>query len=57
MSKKNTTFAVAFRKRHQCWAGWMSDLVGGLQNRIERFDSATGLQAARQRAAYFLWIR
>ena len=24
-------------------AGWMSDLVGGLQNRIERFDSATGL--------------
>ena len=27
-------------------AGWMSDLVSGLQNRIERFDSATGLQAA-----------
>ena len=57
MSKKSSTFVVAFRKRHQCWAGWMSDLVGGLQNRIERFDSATGLQAARQRAAYFLWIR
>ena len=25
-------------------AGWMSDLVSGLQNRLERFDSATGLQ-------------
>ena len=24
----------------------MSDLVSGLQNRLERFDSATGLQAA-----------
>ena len=24
-------------------AGWMSDLVSGLQNRSERFDSATGL--------------
>jgi len=32
-------------------AGWMSDLVSGLQNRLERFDSATGLQAACQRAA------
>ncbi len=32
-------------------AGWMSDLVSGLQNRIERFDSATGLQAARKWAA------
>ena len=27
----------------------MSDLVSGLQNRLERFDSATGLQAARKR--------
>ena len=25
-------------------AGWMSDLVSGLQNRLERFDSATGLE-------------
>ena len=25
-------------------AGWMSDLVSGLQNRLERFDSATGLK-------------
>ena len=25
-------------------AGWMSDLVSGLQNRLERFDSATGLR-------------
>ena len=25
-------------------AGWMSDLVNGLQNRLERFDSATGLR-------------
>ena len=32
-------------------AGWMSDLVSGLQNRLERFDSATGLQAARKWAA------
>ena len=32
----------------------MSDLVSGLQNRLERFDSATGLQAARQRAAFFM---
>ena len=34
------TFAPAFEKT----AGWMSDLVSGLQNRLERFDSATGLQ-------------
>ena len=27
----------------QALAGWMSDLVSGLQNRSERFDSATGL--------------
>ena len=31
----------------------MSDLVSGLQNRLERFDSATGLQAARKRGGYF----
>ena len=29
-------------------AGWMSDLVSGLQNRLERFDSATGLQEPSQ---------
>ena len=29
-------------------AGWMSDLVSGLQKRLERFDSATGIQAARK---------
>ena len=39
MSEKSSTFAPAFDKT----AGWMSDLVSGLQNRIERFDSATGL--------------
>ena len=39
MSKKSSTFAPAFNKT----AGWMSDLVSGLQNRLERFDSATGL--------------
>ena len=60
MSKKSSTFAPAFAK----WyivndqmvndpAGWMSDLVSGLQNRIERFDSATGLQAANILAALF----
>ena len=43
------TFAPAFEKT----AGWMSDLVSGLQNRLERFDSATGLQAARQRGGLF----
>ena len=31
----------------------MSDLVSGLQNRLERFDSATGLQAAF-RGGFFL---
>ena len=31
----------------------MSDLVSGLQNRLERFDSATGLQAARKRGGIF----
>ena len=35
-------------------AGWMSDLVSGLQNRLERFDSATGLQAANV-GGLFLW--
>ena len=39
ISKKSSTFAPAFDKT----AGWMSDLVSGLQNRLERFDSATGL--------------
>ena len=39
-SKKSSTFAPALKEM----AGWMSDLVSGLQNRIERFDSATGLQ-------------
>lgn len=34
-----SNFAPAFDKT----AGWMSDLVSGLQNRSERFDSATGL--------------
>jgi len=34
----------------------MSDLVSGLQNRTERFDSATGLQAANTMAAYFIWM-
>ena len=38
-SKKSSTFAPAF----EIMAGWMSDLVNGLQNRLERFDSATGL--------------
>ena len=53
ISKKSTTFAPAFAKWYMVHvqmandlAGWMSDLVSGLQNRIERFDSATGLQAA-----------
>jgi len=49
ISKKSSTFASAFDKT----AGWMSDLVSGLQNRLERFDSATGLQAARKRGGYF----
>ena len=50
MSKKSTTFAPAFAKWYMVHvqmvndlAGWMSDLVSGLQNRTERFDSATGL--------------
>ena len=46
ISKFCSTFAPAFEM-----AGWMSDLVSGLQNRLERFDSATGLQAACKRAA------
>jgi len=36
-------------------AGWMSDLVSGLQNRLERFDSATGLQAANA-GGFYLWM-
>ena len=47
MSKKSSTFAPAFqneKSRISVSAGWMSDLVSGLQNRIERFDSATGLR-------------
>ena len=51
MSKKSSTFAPAFAKWYivndqmvNDSAGWMSDLVSGLQNRIERFDSATGLR-------------
>ena len=46
MSKFCCTFAPAFEKkvlRSKNTAGWMSDLVNGLQNRLERFDSATGL--------------
>ncbi len=50
MSKKSSTFAPAFAKWYivndqmvNDSAGWMSDLVSGLQNRSERFDSATGL--------------
>ena len=48
-SKKSSTFAPAKTKT----AGWMSDLVSGLQNRLERFDSATGLQAARKKGGIF----
>ena len=51
MSKKSSTFAPAFAKWYivndqmvNVLAGWMSDLVSGLQNRSERFDSATGLR-------------
>ena len=51
-SKKSSTFAAAFDKT----AGWMSDLVSGLQNRLERFDSATGLQAALMKGGCFLWM-
>ena len=52
MSKKSSTFAPAFDKT----AGWMSDLVSGLQNRSERFDSATGLtEPPDRRAALILW--
>ena len=54
ISKKSSTFAPAFAKWYivndqmvKDPAGWMSDLVSGLQNRSERFDSATGLQAAK----------
>ena len=50
MSKKSSTFVADFAKWYivndqmvHVLAGWMSDLVSGLQNRSERFDSATGL--------------
>ena len=40
-------------------AGWMSDLVNGLQNRLERFDSATGLSSELARLKHSLheWKR
>ena len=50
MSEKSSTFAPAFDKM----AGWMSDLVSGLQNRLERFDSATGLQKSHSSGVTFL---
>ena len=53
--RKNEGIGVPENFQLKSPAGWMSDLVSGLQNRIERFDSATGLQAARKWAAYFLW--
>ena len=37
-------------------AGWMSDLVSGLQNRLERFDSATGLQKVTPRKSDFFYL-
>ena len=37
-------------------AGWMSDLVSGLQNRIERFDSATGLSKPPEKGGFFIEI-
>lgn len=33
----------------------MSDLVSGLQNRLERFDSATGLQKSLVMSDFFLY--
>ena len=46
------TFAPAFEKT----AGWMSDLVSGLQNRLERFDSATGLtKKSLVRSDFFIY--
>ena len=41
--KKAVLLHPLFERRTKT-AGWMSDLVNGLQNRLERFDSATGLQ-------------
>ena len=32
----------------------MSDLVSGLQNRLERFDSATGLQKSLVMSDFFI---
>jgi len=48
MQKNAQIFAYVKKKYYLCTrfanpAGWMSDLVSGLQNRTERFDSATGL--------------
>ena len=58
ISKKSSIFAPAFAKWHMVnvqivndLAGWMSDLVSGLQNRLERFDSATGLEEPPDRRA------
>ncbi len=51
MSEKSSTFAPAFDKT----AGWMSDLVSGLQNRLERFDSATGLIKSHSSGVTFLF--
>ena len=47
-----SNFAPAFDKT----AGWMSDLVSGLQNRLERFDSATGLSQPPILGGCFLWM-
>ena len=41
--QKNVVPLSPLSDKRERMAGWMSDLVGGLQNRIERFDSATGL--------------
>ena len=38
-------------------AGWMSDLVSGLQNRLERFDSATGLQKSHSSKGDFFELK
>ena len=49
--KKKQYFCTRFAKT----AGWMSDLVSGLQNRLERFDSATGLSSRPFSGGCFLW--
>ena len=45
-------------ERRTIMAGWMSDLVNGLQNRLERFDSATGLQkkVTPKRVTFFFLV-